>query len=143
MTRWILADTSAIVGLFLRDDEWHDPAREALEGLKAARRRMLATSDIFDETVTAIRRWAGYRPSIEAGETLRTSRLITVVPVDEEVRESAWRRFRKMNDPHLSLTDCTSFAIMERFGIKEAFTFDTHFRRAGFEVLPRPDVGRA
>ena len=138
MTRWILADTSAIVGLFLRDDEWHDPAREVLESLKADRRRMLATSDIFDETVTAIRRWAGYRPSIEAGEALRTSRLVTVVPVDDAAREAAWRLFRKLNEPHLSLTDCTSFAVMERFGIKEAFTFDAHFRRAGFDVLPRP-----
>jgi len=25
---------------------------------------------------------------------------------------------------------------MDRFGIKEAFTFDAHFRRAGFEILP-------
>ena len=136
MTRWILADTSAIVGLFLRDDEWHAPAREALERLKADRRPMLATTDIFDETVTAIRRWAGYRPSVDAGEALRSSRLVTIVPIDEPARESAWRRFRKLNDPHLSLTDCTSFAVMDRFGIKEAFTFDAHFRRAGFEILP-------
>lgn len=138
MNGWILVDTSAIVGLLLRDDEWHGPAKKALEELKAGRRRMLATSDIFDETVTAIRRWAGYRPSIDAGEALRDSRLLTVVPIDEAARDSAWRRFKKLNDPHLSLTDCTSFAIMDRFGIKEAFTFDAHFRGAGFDVLPRP-----
>lgn len=138
MSRWVLADTSALIGLFLRDVEWHRPAKETLAELQSARRRMIATSDIFDETVTAIRRWAGYRPSIEAGEALRSSRLLTVVPVDEPARESAWRHFRKSNDPHLSLTDCTSFALMERLGLKEVFTFDAHFRRAGFDVLPEP-----
>lgn len=137
MNRWILADTSALVGLFLRDDAWHAPAKEVLEELRSGRRRMLATSDIFVETVTAIRRWAGYRPSIDAGEALKSSRLVTFVPVDDAARDSAWRLFRKLNDPRLSLTDCTSFAVMERFGIKEAFTFHARFRRAGFDVLPR------
>ncbi len=137
MTGWILADTSALVGLFMRDDEWHASAKKVLEELRADRRRMLATSDIFDETVTAIRRWAGYRPSVDAGEALRSSRLLNLVPIDEPTRDAAWRLFRKLNEPRLSLTDCTSFAVMHRFGIKEAFTFDAHFRRAGFDVLPR------
>lgn len=138
---WILADTSALVGLFLRDDEWHPAAKEVLSDLQSAGRRLLATSDVFDETVTAIRRWAGYRASIHAGEAMRTSRLLSLVPVDESAREAAWALFRKLNDPRLSLTDCTSFAVMERFGLKEAFTFDARFRRAGYDVLPRLNPG--
>ena len=136
MTPRILADTSALIGLLLRDDEWHARAKAVLADLQAGGRRMIATSDIFDETVTAIRRWAGYGPSIEAGEALRASRLVTLVSVDDPAREAAWKLFRKLNDPHLSLTDCTSFAIMERFRTQEVFTFDAHFRRAGFIVLP-------
>ena len=31
--------------------------------------------------------------------------------------------------------DCASFAIMRRMNIKKAFTFDQHFRTAGFEIL--------
>jgi predicted nucleic acid-binding protein len=136
MTRRILADTSALIGLFLRNDEWHRPAKKAFAQLGAAGVRLIATSDIFDETVTSVRRWAGTAPSIEAGEALRKISLLTLVPIDEPLRDAAWTLFRKRNDPHLSLTDCTSFAVMERFGIREAFTFDDHFRRAGFEVVP-------
>jgi predicted nucleic acid-binding protein len=33
------------------------------------------------------------------------------------------------------LTDATSFAIMERLGILEAFSFDRHFRQFGFSVI--------
>jgi predicted nucleic acid-binding protein len=134
---WILADTSALVALLLRDDERHASAKAVLSDLRSAGRRMIATSDIFDETVTAIRRWAGRRASIDAGEALRTSRLLTLVPVDESAREAAWKLFHRLNDPRLTLTDCTSFAVMERFGLAEAFTFDAHFRRAGYDVLPQ------
>ncbi|MCU0727124.1 MAG: hypothetical protein MUE73_15285 [Planctomycetes bacterium] len=43
-----------------------------------------------------------------------------------------------------SLVDCTSFAVMERHGIEEAFALDDHFRlyrygpgrRRSFGVLP-------
>jgi predicted nucleic acid-binding protein len=136
VTRWILADTSALVGLFLRNDEWHEPARRVFEELRSSNRPMIATSDIFDETVTAIRRWAGFKRSVEAGEALMTSRLVTLIPIDDRARDGAWRRFRKLNLPHLSLTDCTSFEIMDRFRLKEAFTFDGDFGRAGYDVIP-------
>jgi predicted nucleic acid-binding protein len=47
-------------------------------------------------------------------------------------------------DQTFSLVDCTSFAVMERHGIEEAFTLDRHFRlyrygpghRKSFGVLP-------
>lgn len=33
----------------------------------------------------------------------------------------------------LSITDCISFKVMRRRGIRAAFTFDRHFREQGFE----------
>jgi len=33
----------------------------------------------------------------------------------------------KYRDKGFSFTDCTSFAVMERFGITEAFALDEHF----------------
>ena len=42
---------------------------------------------------------------------------------------------RKYADQDVSYTDCVSFAIMHRLRIRTAFTFDRHFRLAGFDVL--------
>jgi predicted nucleic acid-binding protein len=39
------------------------------------------------------------------------------------------------NDKDYSLTDATSFAVMERLRIGTAFTFDRHFVQYGFAVL--------
>jgi uncharacterized protein len=42
---------------------------------------------------------------------------------------------RKYADQGVSFTDCVSFAIMRRHKIRTAFTFDRHFKLAGFNVI--------
>ena len=39
-------------------------------------------------------------------------------------------------DKRLSLTDCVRFELMERLGLRSAFTFDRDFRDCGFEIRP-------
>lgn len=47
----------------------------------------------------------------------------------------AWDLFSRWGGSGASAVDCASFAIMRRFGIRRVFTFDKHFRTAGFEIL--------
>jgi hypothetical protein len=129
-------DTSALVGLYLKDDEWHAPARRVMEDLQSQRRPLFTTGDVFDETVTLMRRWGGYAVAARAGEALRTSRALRLIPVDERACDEAWRLFKEHRLPDLSFTDCTSAAIMRRLGIEEVFAFDSDFRSLGFKVLP-------
>jgi uncharacterized protein len=132
----ILVDTSALVGYFRREDQHHESAKKTLALLQAERRKMVATTDIFNEVVTAVRRWMGYDKAVYVGETLRGTQLLRQVPVDEPLRQMAWRRFKELRLPMLSFTDCTSFEVMDKFGIKEAFTFDADFAKAGYGVIP-------
>lgn len=50
--------------------------------------------------------------------------MLTVEPVD---LEAAWRILQGFADQDFSFVDCTSFALMERLGIVDAFAFDDHF----------------
>ena len=136
MGRWVFVDTSAFVGILLRRDEWHDPAMRGLEGLRQGRRRLMTSTDVFGELVTSLRKWAGYARAREVGESLQGSALVRIVEVDEGLRKAGWDHFVMHRFPSLSFVDCTSFALMDRFGIEEAFTFDSDFRRAGYRMIP-------
>lgn len=41
----------------------------------------------------------------------------------------------RYDDKAFTLTDATSFAVMERLGLRYAFTFDRHFAQFGFSLL--------
>ena len=42
---------------------------------------------------------------------------------------------KKYADQAVSFTDCLSFALMRRDGIRECFAFDRHFQAAGFRPV--------
>jgi len=56
--------------------------------------------------------------------------------VDEEGHKFAVDHVLSANRRQLSLVDCSSFETMRRLGIETVFTFDTHFREEGFEIIP-------
>ena len=136
MSLSVYVDASAFVAVFFERDQRHEEAKAALADLRSSKRRLVTASDVFDETVTALRRWAGYERAVMAGEMLRTSVLVDIVSLDDDLRETGWRLFRKHRLPGLSLTDCTSFATMQLLRVRQAFTFDDDFRKAGFSALP-------
>ncbi len=55
-----------------------------------------------------------------------------ITPEDEEKAGEIIRRYTYKS---FSYTDATSFVVMERLGIKEAFAFDPHFRQYGLKLL--------
>lgn len=68
-------------------------------------------------------------------ELLR-SRRYEVVFVDTELMDGALERMARFADKRLSLTDCASFAFMERLGLATAFAFDRDFRDCGYATIP-------
>jgi predicted nucleic acid-binding protein len=60
---------------------------------------------------------------------------IRVVAVDDPVFRDGVELFRQRPDKDWSLTDCVSFAVMQRDGITDALTADHHFEQAGFVAL--------
>jgi predicted nucleic acid-binding protein len=58
-----------------------------------------------------------------------------IVYVDAVLQSEAWDLFHRWGSSGANPVDCASFAIMRRMNIKKAFTFDPHFRTAGFDIL--------
>jgi len=57
--------------------------------------------------------------------------------IKENIFFESWDFFKKFSDKSYSFTDCTSFIILKKLGIKNVLAFDKHFRQAGFNVLPK------
>lgn len=131
----LFVDTSALIALAKTNDDNHDRARIFFEGLTSP--VQMVTSDyILDETATRLRDSLGAEKAACFCETIFESRLYKVLFIDRKIFLAALQRLRKYSDKELSLTDCTSFVLMEKYRIRLALTFDDDFRKVGFEMVP-------
>jgi predicted nucleic acid-binding protein len=68
-------------------------------------------------------------------QQLKAHSRFRILPIDEHLMQLGIGLFSDRPDKDWGLTDCVSFALMEREGIREALTADPHFRQAGFVPL--------
>ena len=132
----IFIDTSAFIALYLKGDEFDERAALFLD--KTDKKTIFLTSNyILDEVYTFLRSNKGKETAISFAEFLaQNSQIVILKRIGLEDEKKAFELFRKLDLSKLSFTDCTSFALMKRLEIKEVFSFDKHFAKAGFEVIP-------
>ncbi len=121
----IFVDTSAWYAVADRSDRCHRKAKDFY--LATAGKDELVTSDlVVAESWTLIAAHLGRSAALRFWEGLRDTGtpILTIEPPD---LEAAWRIVQSYADQDLSLTDATSFALMERRGIDRVFAFDAHF----------------
>jgi uncharacterized protein len=131
----IFVDTGAFLALYLKRDQYHRQASKIFPSLP----RPFSTSNhIVDELATLLGRIAGYRYAADRISDVYASESIEVLSSTREDEVEAIRWMRKYADKEISFTDCISFAMMGRLGIRAVFTFDRHFRDAGFQIIDAP-----
>lgn len=134
MANNVFLDTSFFKGFVDERDDFHKVAVEIYRKFGEDKSGLVTSNYVLDETITLIRVKCGVdRVKSFRGVLARLDPLKVVrVMVDDE--KKAWDWF--WNDwSKLSFTDCVSFAVMRRLGLKKAATFDDHFTKAGFETV--------
>lgn len=96
----------------------------------------LTTAFVFAETMSLLTKRLGKQVAVQVGEGIRQSPRFRIDEIDFQVREQAWQLFSSRKDKKYDLIDCLSFAVMESFGIDQAFGFDRHFVQHGFKLMP-------
>ncbi len=132
----LFADTGAWCALYDKSDIHHARALSFLQELRGQKVRLITSDYILDETLTLLRFRAGHKEAVEFGKWVLQSPLVKVVKVNEDIWQTAWEIFVRYNDKAFSFTDCTSFAIMQKLGIINAFAFDHNFEQMGFRLFP-------
>ncbi|HEY3453524.1 MAG TPA: PIN domain-containing protein [Bryobacteraceae bacterium] len=128
----IFVDTGAFLALYIKRDQYH---RQASKIFPSLHRPFFTSNHVSDELATLLGRIAGYRYAADRVDDLYVSESVDVLASTREDEIEAIRWMRKYADKEISFTDCVSFAMMHRLGIRTAFTFDRHFRDAGFQII--------
>ena len=132
----VFLDTAYLIALEAADDQHHEAAFRHWRNLTMSLPPLVTTSYVLAEVVTFFNSRNRHAKAVEVGSRLMRSPSVELVHVDEAMFHEAWRYFTQHSDKSYSLTDCISFVVMERLGIRTALTFDRHFVQAGFEKLP-------
>ena len=132
--RQIFIDTSAYFALANRRDKNHDAAVHIVNQLIREGAELLTTNYIVAETHTLLLNRIGYATALQTIEELYKSQT-RIYRVREAEERRALNIIRAYADKEFSLVDAISFATMERFHLRQAFTFDHHFAQYGFSLL--------
>lgn len=129
----LFVDTSAWFAFANRADPDHKNVAALIDAFKG---RLVTSNFVFDETVTLCLYRLGHAAAERVGQALRDGGQVDLVRVAPEDEAVAWKLFRERRDKQYSFTDCTSFALMRRLGLKAAAALDDDFAGEGFEQLP-------
>jgi predicted nucleic acid-binding protein len=135
----LFLDTGYLIALEASDDQYHKMALAHWQNLTRSLPSLVTTSFVFDEVVTFFNGRNRHTKSVEIGSLLLESPSVKLVHIDQPVFQAAWSYFIRHSDKSYSFTDCVSFIVMRRLGIRTALTFDKHFSQAGFMQLPESE----
>lgn len=121
----MLVDTGAWYALTDVSDRHHKRASQFYAD-RAGQAAFVTTDLVVAETLNLLTTHLGRPAALQFWGSIREARipLLTLEPTD---LEAAWHIAQAFPDQPFSFVDCTSFALMERLGIHEAFAFDAHF----------------
>jgi predicted nucleic acid-binding protein len=128
-------DTSAFYALLDAEDPHHRKSVGLFTQLGHSRTRLLTSNHVLFETYSLILNRLGRRL---AHSWLRKFD-IHVERATAQDEERAVQIVLRYRDKDFSLVDASSFALMERLGLRMAVAYDPHFRQYGrFVVLRQP-----
>jgi hypothetical protein len=135
----VFVDTWGLKALFDVSDRDHVAARlyrESVEKGEAGVTGFVTSDYILDEAMTLVRMDAGHKEAVDVLDSVQGSAFYEIHEVDLELFRAAADMFRNYADKEWSFTDCSSFVLMNKLGLQEAFTFDRNFEQAGFTKVP-------
>jgi predicted nucleic acid-binding protein len=128
----VFADTFYFLALVNRKDKAHG---KCVAFSQTSDRSVVTTTWVLLELGDALRRGRDRAAFSALQADVTNDPDTTVLPAEQDMFQKALELFAARPDKEWSLTDCTSFVVMQEQGLTEALTSDHHFEQAGFASL--------
>lgn len=132
----VYVDTSALIALAMATDKYHRPASEYFRGALEDGTRFITGRPVLIEYIDGVAKRIGKSEAVEELRLLESTATLRIESDAEEDWELGRQLFLRYDDQAVDLTDSLSFAIMDRLGLKEVFTFDRDFAVHGLTCRP-------
>lgn len=133
----LFLDTAYVLALFNTRDQWHAKAIEWQQKIALDNSYLITTEFVLAEIGDGLSSQNLRANAAAIIHILIESPTVRVVPSESSLFMQGLQLFKSRPDKDWGLTDCTSFVIMQDFGISDALTTDGHFEQAGFYPLLR------
>jgi predicted nucleic acid-binding protein len=115
------------------NDVYHERATGKWVALLSEGQDCVTNNYVVLESIAIIQKRLGMEAVQELSENLLAH--VHIEWVDEAQHAQVLRTVLETNRRQLSFVDCSAFETMRRLDIETVFTFDSHFREEGFQVI--------
>jgi predicted nucleic acid-binding protein len=133
----LFVDTSGWASVADRRQTFHTRAAALVHATIANAKRIVTTNLVLIE-LSALLTSPLRIPKLQQVQfldNLRSDPDVEIVCVDTRLETDAWNLWRARLDKEWTMTDCTSFLVMQQRGLQEVLTTDHHFEQAAFVRL--------
>ena len=130
----LFIDTSAFYAVMDTGDDFHSRAKDFFSEIVEKNIILNSSNYVIVETMALIQNRLGI-----SAVRLFINNILPVINIhyiDKSIHDIAIDNLLSLSDSKISLVDFTSFKIMRNLEISTAFTFDRHFKKQGFKILP-------
>lgn len=128
----VFADSFYFFALFNDRDQAHARAVAFNRGFAG---RMATTRWVLTELADGLCGQSTRASFLSILDFLDSDPDVVIVDSSDELWQEGIALYRNRPDKDWSLTDCISFVVMQREGLRDALTGDRHFEQAGFVAL--------
>ena len=124
----IFVDSNFWIALFNTQDSCHKKAIELYRALpeRFRNRKLMVNNLITAETLTVLSQRGGKALALRFYETVSQSGIVEVVYIDVALEGEAMVYFKKIISKNISFADCTIFATVDKYAIRDVLSFDEH-----------------
>lgn len=131
----LFIDTGAFYARYVARDEHHARAIPLWKHIAEQRTPCLTTNFVVAELITLLTYRFGTTAGLQAAREMYGSHRLHILSITTDIELQGLEWLERFSDQAFSITDATSFAVMETRKLTTAFTFDHHFTIAGFQPL--------